>query len=403
MVRWRLPPLLLDAVLAIVVTALVVLGSVGESYPTSPDNTVAGLVVPPWPAYLLAGAAAAVLLWRRRRPVTVWAVSLALVVAYTIPGYVNGAALVAPVLAVYTVTTLGRARRALLLSGITVVVLMGSTMLFGPFGFGGPVTVIPFEVAVALAAGLAVASRRAYVAEIADRAEQAERTREEEARRRVDAERLRIARELHDVVAHTMATISVQAAAAAHVLKDPPPEAATALAAIRAASKDGLVELRAILRLLRTDGEADPRHPTPGLAQLDALAERTRQAGVPVTLRLPAPLPELPGATELVAYRIVQESLTNTVKHAGPARATVTVETRDGQLDLTVVDDGIGCATTESDGHGLLGMRERAASIGGTVEAGPHPGGGFRVHARLPLQAGAPRLPAGPRYPDPLG
>ncbi|WP_207127746.1 sensor histidine kinase [Actinocatenispora comari] len=388
-VRWRPRPLLVDAALAVVVTALVVLGSLGESYPSNPDDVVAGLVVPPWPAYLLAGAAAAVLVWRRRRPVTVWAISLALVVLYTIPGYVNGSALIAPVLAVYTVTTLGRARRALLLAGITVVVLMGSTILFSPFGFGGPVTVIPFEVAVALAAGLAVASRRAYVAEIADRAEQAERTREEEARRRVDAERLRIARELHDVVAHTMATISVQAAAAAHVLKDPPPEAATALAAIRAASKDGLVELRAILRLLRTEGEADPRHPTPGLAQLATLAERTRQAGVPVTLRLPTPLPELPAATELVAYRIVQESLTNTVKHAGRARATVTVDTRDGHLELTVLDDGIGCTAPETDGHGLLGMRERAASVRGSVEAGPDPAGGFRVHARLPLPGGA--------------
>ena len=384
-VRWRPRPLLVDVVLAVVVTALVVLGSLGESYPSNPDDTVPGLVVPPWPAYLLAGGAAAVLVWRRRRPVAVWAVSLALVVAYTIPGYVNGAALVAPVLALYTVTTFGRVRRALLLSGITAVVLMGSEILFSPFRFGGPLTVIPFEVAVGLAAGLAVASRRAYHAEIADRAERAERTREEEARRRVDAERLRIARELHDVVAHTMATISVQAAAAAHVLKDPPPEAATALAAIRTASKDGLAELRAILRVLRTEGELDPRQPTPGLAELESLAANTRRAGLPVTLHLPVPVPEVPGATGLVVYRIVQESLTNTVKHAGTARATVTVEATDGWLAVTVSDDGIGCTTTESDGHGLAGMRERAASVGGTVEAGPGPDGGFRVHARLPV------------------
>jgi signal transduction histidine kinase len=387
-----------DAVLAVSMTALIVLGSLGEAYPTNSGDRIPGLVPPPWPAYLLVGAAGVALLWRRRWPVPVWAFTMATVMAYSLLGYVYGAALLAPTIALYTVITFGGVRRALLLGAASVVLLMAAGA-FGPFnGIGGPVTVVPFEMAASVCLGLAMANRRAYIQEIRDRADRAERTREEEARRRVDVERLRIARELHDVVAHTMATINVQASAAAHLLPDDPPAVADALGAIRAASKDGLRELRTILNVLRAADEPDPTQPQPGLAQLDALVATTRRAGLPTTVRwagsptdtLPGTLPDLPPAVDLAGYRIVQESLTNTLRHAGPATATVEVAIDDGHLTVTVTDTGHGPPGTSgngggSGGHGLAGMRERAVSVGGTLEAGPAAGGGFRVAARLPL------------------
>jgi signal transduction histidine kinase len=281
---------------------------------------------------------------------------------------------------------------------VSIVLLMAAGA-FGPFnGIGGPVTVVPFEIAAGVCLGLAMANRRAYVEEIRDRADRAERTREEEARRRVDVERLRIARELHDVVAHTMATINVQASAAAHLLPDAPPPVADALGAIRTASKDGLRELRTILNVLRAADESDPTQPQPGLAQLDALAATVRRAGLPTTVRwagaptgsLAGTRPDLPPAVDLAGYRIVQESLTNTLRHAGPATATVEIAIQDGHLAITVMDTGKGVAGagengTGGSGHGLAGMRERAVSVGGTLEAGAAAGGGFRVAARLPL------------------
>jgi signal transduction histidine kinase len=377
--RWRAPPLVLDSALAVVVTALIVLGSIGEAYP-SPENAVRGLVPPPWPAYLLVGAAGLVLVVRRRWPVAVWAVATALVMAYTALHTVNGAALLAPTLALYAVVAQRRLLVALACAVLTLPLSLVSWLL-GPYG---PEPVLPFEVAAAVAAGLAVRSRQAYVAEIRDRAERAERTREEEARRRVDAERLRIARELHDVVAHTMATINVQASAAAHVLTDPPPAAAEALAAIRSASKEGLRELRTILNVLRVSDEHDPTQPAPGLGQLDALVTGTSQAGLPTTVSVTGRLPELSSAVELAAYRIIQESLTNAIKHAGPATATVELRADGGRLHVTVTDTGRGDSGT-GGGHGLAGMRERAAAVGGTLESGPGPRGGFRVTAVLPV------------------
>jgi signal transduction histidine kinase len=235
----------------------------------------------------------------------------------------------------------------------------------------------------ALLGGVAVRNRRAYVASIHARVD-------EEARRRVDEERLRIARELHDVVAHSMATISVQAGVAEHVLEANPRAAADALRAIRLASRDGLRDLRAILNVLRQADEADPVEPAPGLAQLDRLVDRTSQAGLPTTVRRDGtPLVLVPGA-DVAAYRIIQESLTNAIKHAGPATATIWLRYEESALRIEVADTGRGLpAGTESPvaGHGLIGMRERAASVGGTLEAGPRPGGGYRVAAVLPLPA----------------
>jgi signal transduction histidine kinase len=253
------------------------------------------------------------------------------------------------------------------------------------------------ELLAAGAVGASVAARRQWLAAESDRTARAEQAREEETRRRVDAERMRIARELHDVVAHSMAMINVQATAASMQLATDPASVAEAIQAIRQASKSGLRELRAILEVLR---QADGGSPAlPDLRAIAALVEATSAAGTPTTLEpAGAPFP-LPPPVALAAYRIVQESLTNVVRHAGRVTATVSLRPDAGYLHVDVVNDGAPApaAFSEGTGAGLAGMRERAAALGGTLDAGPRPGGGFAVHARLPMAAAAPaRGPATP-------
>jgi signal transduction histidine kinase len=386
--RWVTSPVR-DAVLALAVTVVLVFGTYGEAHPSSPSNKIQfrGHVVPDprLGGLLLVVVACLALAFRRRWPVTVLAVSTAAVVAFSALGYVNGAALLAPALAVYAVATQVSVRRAAALALATMVALMVATGAANPFGHvtGGGFVLIPFVIAAALFAGIAVANRRAYVESIQARAEQ-------DARRRIDEERLRIARELHDVVAHTMATINVQAGAAAHVLDTRPQAAADALQAIKVASKEGLRELRAILNVLRQADDADPTQPVPGTAQLETLVAGARRAGLETTFSVTGtPIP-LPAAVDLTAYRIVQESLTNAIRHAGPAQAAVWLSYGDDELRIDVSDTGRGqpangVTRSEGAGHGLTGMRERAAAVGGSVETGPSPGGGYRVAARLPL------------------
>ncbi len=176
---------------------------------------------------------------------------------------------------------------------------------------------------------------------------------------------------------------------AGHVLKDRPEAAGEALRIIRTASKDGLRELRAILNVLRQAGEADPTQPAPGLAQVDALIASASQAGLVTSLRRTGATRPLPSEVDVAAYRIIQESLTNAIRHAGPALATVWLGYDEAGLRLEVADTGRGVAATAgiTPGHGLIGMRERAAAAGGTLETGPGPDGGFRVAARFPAVA----------------
>ena len=429
-----------DAVYAVLMTVITVFGAYGEAHPRQisdqiPANSAAAHT--PAAALLLVAVASLVLVVRNRWPLAVLGVSVAAVTVYSALGYVNGAALLAPVIAVYTVATKDTPLRAIGWAALATAVLMTATGLHNPFGpTGAGFYLIPGLVAVGCLGGIAVASRRAYVVSIEARAEQ-------DAQLRIDEERLRIARDLHDVVAHTMATINVQAGAAAHVAAERPEVAVEALQTIKAASKDGLRELRAILNVLRRADEADPIRPTPGIAQVGTLAERARQAGLDTTLSVAGQQRPLPAAVELAAYRIVQESLTNTIRHAGPATATVSLTYLDGELSVEVTDTGggkaagtgaaagaaaggagaaagwatgaAGAATgaaagnardgdapdrVPGTGHGLAGMRERAASVGGTVEAGPLADGGFRVAARLPAPAppilGVARDPAAP-------
>jgi signal transduction histidine kinase len=385
--RWRDSPVR-DAVLAVVVTAVIVAGAYGEAHPTQvSDQVIGGHPVPHTPAaaFLLVVAAGLVLAWRRRYPVPVLAASGVLVCVFSLLGYVNGSALLLPTVALYTAAAAVSARRAVVVAAITLVVLLGCTAIGNPFGpTGGGIILLPALVIAALFAGLAASNRRAYIASISARAQ-------DEARRRVDEERLRIARELHDVVAHTMATINVQAGVAGHVLKDRPEAAAEALRIIRTASKDGLRELRAILNVLRQADEADPTQPAPGLAQVDALIAGASQAGLATSLRRTGAPRPLPSEVDVAAYRIIQESLTNAIRHAGPAAATVCLSYDEAGLRVEVADTGRGAAAVAGapPGHGLIGMRERAAAAGGTLETGPGPDGGFRVAARFPAVAPA--------------
>jgi signal transduction histidine kinase len=277
--------------------------------------------------------------------------------------------------------------------------------LVWPSALGNRTTLLGDLVAVAAAWWLGDGTRRRQdaIAAARQRAAELERAREELARTAVIEERLRIARELHDVVAHSMSIIAVQSGVGAHVLDSQPEEARKALDAVEVTSRQALTEMRRLLGVLRQEAEpAGSLTPSPGLAEVDALAAEVAKAGARVEVRIEGTRPELPLGLDLSAYRIVQEALTNVVRHAGPATAWVRIRYAADAVDLEVVDDGLvsafGRQESDSDrqnrrsgrsaGHGILGMRERAALYGGTLDAGPLPGGGFRVAAHLPVEPG---------------
>jgi signal transduction histidine kinase len=400
-----------DVVNAVLVTAVLLAASYAEAHPTQRSDLAVfrGRPLPQTPdaALLLVAAACLVLAVKRRYPVTVLLVSTAAVVTYSGLGFVNGAVLLAPPIALFTVAQSVPLRRALALAGLTLVVLMTATAANSPFGTptGGGFYLIPAPVAAALFGGIALSNRRAYVTSIQARAE-------EETRRRIDEERLRIARELHDIVAHTMATINVQAGVAAHVLADNPAAVGPALEAIRQSSKDGLRELRAILNVLRQADEGDPTQPAPGLPQLEALITGACNAGLPVVFRQDGTPRRLPAAADLAAYRIVQESLTNVIKHAGPgATVTVRLSYGDAAVRIEVTDTGVGPGPGLlagggqgiAWGHGIIGMRERAAAVAGTLVTGRGPDGGYQVIATMPCDVSPVPNAAQPDDAEPAG
>ncbi|HEY6275461.1 MAG TPA: histidine kinase [Streptosporangiaceae bacterium] len=264
----------------------------------------------------------------------------------------------------------------------------------GSIMFAGPAL-------IAWVLGDSVRYRRAYYAALEDRAARLEAERDAQAQVAAAAERARIARELHDVVAHNVSVMVVQADGASYALDADPGKAREALTAIASTGRQALAEMRRLLGVLRRDEDGtDPgRAPLPGIAQLGELLEQTRVAGLPVTLTVEGVPQPLPDGAALAAYRIVQESLTNTRKHAGaPATAQVTLRYLEDALVLRVIDDGQGPVTLpDGAGHGLNGMRERVAVYGGWVQAGPRPAGGYQVTARLPLAAsGDPAYLASP-------
>ncbi|MFC5723739.1 sensor histidine kinase [Streptomyces gamaensis] len=255
---------------------------------------------------------------------------------------------------------------------------------------------VPFVLAWVL--GDSMRTRRAYWAQLEERAGRLEKEREQQARMAVVAERARIARELHDVVAHNVSVMVVQADGAAYVLDAAPDQAKQALETISGTGRQALAEMRRLLGVLRTEdgGEGGEYVPQPDVEQIGELIEQVRGAGLPVDYQVEGAPRSLPSGVELTAYRIVQEALTNTRKHGGPdAGASVRLTYFDDGLGLLVEDDGRGAQQelyesggADGMGHGLIGMRERVGMVGGTLDAGPRPGGGFRISVLLPIKPG---------------
>jgi signal transduction histidine kinase len=304
-------------------------------------------------------------------------------------------------LAAYTPRRISITGLAICLAGSAAAVLrwmpgrlsMWDSLLVGSIMFAGPSL-------IAWVFGDSMRYRRAYYTNLEDRAARLEAERDAQAQIAAAAERARIARELHDVVAHNVSVMVVQADGASYALGSDPDRARQALAAISATGRQALAEMRRMLGVLRRDedGTEPGRAPLPGIGQLGELLEQTRATGLAVSFTVEGVPQPLPDGAALAAYRIVQESLTNTRKHGGPrATAEVTLRYLEDALLLRITDDGRGAAAvSDGAGHGLTGMRERVAVYGGWVQAGPCPSGGYHVAALLPLVAPAP--PAA--YPD---
>ncbi|MCF2531777.1 sensor histidine kinase [Yinghuangia soli] len=348
---------------------------------------------PDWLAVVLLVAATVMLAWRTRRPRLALVAESALLAAYFARGYPVGPIVLPAMLCLYTASSAGRRRRtalgalAFLIVACTLWVPRMARMLDGTSAFFGTLALF-YAVVFATFGGPVLFGEVVRVRREAAEARVAQA--ERDAERRVVEERLRIARELHDVVAHSMAGIAVQSAATLRLLRDPDPEVRDALLAIRTASRQALGELRSTVGMLRETGAPD----NDGLERLDTLLEAVRKAGVPVDLQRDGEPVPLPAETGHAAYRIVQESLTNVLRHAGHgAKARVRVAYGDAELVLEIVDDGCGLVDGHGVGHGLSGMRERAESVGGSVVAGAVGAAedgsrrGFRVAARLPLAA----------------
>ena len=327
------------------------------------------------------------LVFRRRWPRAVLAVALLAVALSILGAHGHPVFLLGSMVAIGTAVS--RTNRPLSIwLGLLGAAVVGVSVGFGTSGPGEAATItgaVAFAIA-AVALGEASRSRRAYIAEVEERARRAEQTRDEEARRRVGEERLRIARDLHDLVGHHIALISVQAGVAGHVFDVQPEKAKEAIAQVRTACRSALDELATTISLLRSPDEATaPTEPTVGLAQLPALTASFSAAGLTVDHTVEGVARPIPPAVDLTAYRVIQESLTNVHKHAGPAAATVRVSYGPAVLRILVEDDGIGPASANpGDGHGILGMRERAVALGGALRTGERPGGGFQVQVTLP-------------------
>ncbi|HWC12276.1 MAG TPA: histidine kinase [Acidimicrobiales bacterium] len=384
--------LALDVALAVAATAAI-LAITPNIAPTGEERELDPL------AYATMAVAGASLALRRRFPRAVLAVITVALVIYTRRAYPGGPVYLTMVAPLYTLAAQAKARREALVPAavaVAVTIVGGTVALPQDIEWTWHAAVFPGWAAAALFLGEAAGSRRAYLAGLEERARYLEETREEEARRRVAEERLRIARDLHDMIAHSIATINLQSGVAAHVLERRPDQAGEALEAIRRTSGAALQELRATLDLLRSPGEPGdagaPRTPTPALARVEDLAATAAEAGLPVHVERDGTPTELPATVDVAGYRIVQESITNVMRHAGATQARVVIRRTDDAVDIEVTDDGRGAAAGPAgngEGHGIAGMRERAALVGGTLEAGPKPGGGYRVRAHLPVGSAA--------------
>ena len=335
---------------------------------------------------------------RRRNPMRILVITGSAITVYSLLGYLgangmgdsNGA--YGGVVAFYTVAANEPRRRAIVAAAVTAACVLISFAAYAAFdSISGwttnlSVTYLSFGLAWLIGDNLRV--RRAYTRQLEDRAAELEREREEKAAQAVTEERARIARELHDVVAHYVSVMVVQAAAARRVADKDPVAARGALEAVELAGRTALAEMRRMLEVLRADDQG--MGPQPGLGEIDRLIGNVRDAGLPVEYSVEGAACCLPAGMDLAAYRIVQEALTNSVKHGGKARARVTVRYTADTLEIEVIDDGRGAAApfhsgTEG-GHGLIGMQERVALFGGDLQTGPILTGGYRVFARMPIE-----------------
>ncbi|MEA2973407.1 MAG: hypothetical protein QOG82_1865 [Actinomycetota bacterium] len=382
-------PLLVDSILAVLVLVAGLVSLTADptpDHPTPPDALAVVLVVVGFGAIAL----------RRRFPVPVLVVVSVATIAYLVRDYPDNGLPVMALIALYTVASLRRraawATAVLIYLALLLVAAVTSPDELSLGDFIGNVAVY----GIAAVFGDSVRVRRAYTETLEARAADLERNQQVEARRAVAEERLRIARELHDVVAHAMSVVAVQSGVGAHVIDTDPAEAKRILQNVKVTSREALDEMRRLLGVLRREESADDEDgpgrvlaPVPGLDGVEALAESLRVAGVPVAVNVSGTRADVPPGVDLCAFRIVQEALTNVLRHAGPARAVVDVEYRPGAVTVAVTDDGRGAsaaAPTAGGGHGLLGMRERVAVFGGELTTGPHVGGGFRVAATLPFE-----------------
>jgi signal transduction histidine kinase len=368
----------LDVFPALVVAIVQVAGTVAAGHNQPERSSLDALGV----ALLLVGPAA--LLVRRRWPEASLAVAFSAALAYWLTDYPRGPAGF-PALIFALVTAVLAGRRAFAWGSLAV----------GYVGFTALPPLLGQESwnvgrAFGLAAWLLVLGTGAEIVRTRrERRAELAHVQAEEARRRASDERLLIARELHDILAHNISLINVQAGVALHLLDERPDQARPALAAIKDASKEALGELRSVLDVLRRgdDGESAPRAPTAGLSDLPGLIERTHTAGLDVAIEVTGESRPVPAGVDLAAFRIAQEALTNVVRHAGTQRARVRLDYGDDRLTVQIDDDGAGGSVLPRDGtgRGIAGMRERVQALGGRFEAGPRPGRGFRVRARFPI------------------
>lgn len=379
LVRWRL----------LVVDGLVAAAAFGASATILAASAplAAGEREPDAAAYLLVGVCSAAVVGRRRAPAVATVAAAAASLGFA-AAYYPVALTPVVLLPMYTAAAELPPRRARLLLAITfVLVTIGATLGPGPTDASAPAVLVS-----AWLLGNYVGSRRTYTADLEAKNRQLEQAQAELAARAVGEERLRIARELHDVVAHTMSVVAVHAGTGRMVAEEDPAAARLALATIETATRSALAEMRRLLGVLRSagDGPAEGLGPAPGLGDLDGLVTDVARSGVTVEVLVEGHRDDVPAGVDLSAYRIVQEALTNVLKHVGRARATVTVRYGDGEVTVEVEDDGPVSAPVlrpdDAGGHGLAGMRERVALYAGDLEVGSLPGGGFRVSARLPYR-----------------
>ncbi|MGH3038056.1 MAG: sensor histidine kinase [Gaiellaceae bacterium] len=323
--------------------------------------------------------------WRRRAPLAVLAVAIAISLVANAVALLDAATTLAVglVVAAYSVGAHTQGLRASI--GVTGIAALIAANVADQLS-AGDLLFISLILGGAWLAGRAMRNRRERERVLERLTVDLEREREEKARAAVAEERVRIARELHDVVAHAISVIVLQARGGRRSLATDPEETREALDTIEATGSAALAEMRRLLGMLRRDDEEISLAPQPSLRYIDALVAQVRDAGLPVELSIEGEPVEVPPGVDLSAYRIVQEALTNALKHAGPATARVIVRYGDHDLELEVADTGAG-ADPDGAGHGLVGMRERVSLYGGKVEAGPGDGGGFAVRARLPLDS----------------